>query len=397
MGRRDLSRGSRQGNYTARAVGHQVLARVLARPWRTVGIALATAVSLGATFVSAGLAESGAARVSDRFDARRATFVSVETQLDPATELELALTAESRLHQIPGVERTGFLVTIQQVGIDAAGASYPGFIIGGVGGDAAEILGIGEYRSTGLTPYVLDASSEVVLLGAIADEEITARSGSAPRTVGIAGVRYRVEGSFGRADLAPELLLGAVVPFNRQLPAGRTRIVAQVSPGAAQQVADAIPTALFPRDPSAVRAVAPPDPQSLRRDVEADIRALLIVLGATAALVSAVTIGTILIMSNAARIREFGLRRAMGARPKDIRRLVLLEATFVGGLAGFLALSLGLLVLAGLTASRGWTLIVDGRMWLIIPFLGAASGMAGGVIPAIRAARVDPIVALRGL
>jgi putative ABC transport system permease protein len=102
------------------------------------------------------------------------------------------------------------------------------------------------------------------------------------------------------------------------------------------------------------------------------------------------------------RGRELATLRALGATPWQVAELTVLETSVLGTLAGLLAVPLGA-VLAGVLVfvinrrSFGWTmpLVFDARTLLLAPLLGAAAGLASGVYPAWRAARIAPAAALR--
>jgi putative ABC transport system permease protein len=95
------------------------------------------------------------------------------------------------------------------------------------------------------------------------------------------------------------------------------------------------------------------------------------------------------------RTREIGVRRAMGARQVDIRNQFFLEAFAVTVTGGLLGIVMGLAIAKGVAAYAGWKTIVT--IWSIVLSVGvsAAVGLAFGSYPAMRAARLDPVEALR--
>jgi putative ABC transport system permease protein len=103
----------------------------------------------------------------------------------------------------------------------------------------------------------------------------------------------------------------------------------------------------------------------------------------------------IMLLAAKERVREIGLRRAVGAREADIRRQFVLEAALLAGLGGAGGVALGLL-LAALGASLGdWSLVVPWRAAALSLALSLVLGVASGVLPAWRAARIEPSDALR--
>ncbi len=97
------------------------------------------------------------------------------------------------------------------------------------------------------------------------------------------------------------------------------------------------------------------------------------------------------------RTREFGLRLALGARPRQILKLVVdysIHVILVGLLPAVLAASLG----TRLFEHRLIGLMPNGiTMWVVAPLVMLVSGVIAGLVPAARAARVDPNVSLREL
>jgi putative ABC transport system permease protein len=103
----------------------------------------------------------------------------------------------------------------------------------------------------------------------------------------------------------------------------------------------------------------------------------------------------IMLVSVTERTREVGLRIAIGASRRDIRRQFLVESlvlTLVGGLVGAM---LGVVAAVAIALKAGWPILID--PWAIIVACGFAGfiGISFGLYPAHRAARLDPIVALR--
>ncbi|HEY5764062.1 MAG TPA: FtsX-like permease family protein, partial [Rhodocyclaceae bacterium] len=127
-------------------------------------------------------------------------------------------------------------------------------------------------------------------------------------------------------------------------------------------------------------------------------RVMSLLLGGIASislLVGGIGIMNIMLVSVTERTREIGLRRAIGARQKDIRVQFLLEAvlvSFAGCLVGLLA---GIGIALAANAFLDTPILIAGRDLLIAVAVSGATGLMFGYFPAQRAAGLDPIEALR--
>lgn len=122
---------------------------------------------------------------------------------------------------------------------------------------------------------------------------------------------------------------------------------------------------------------------------------LLAGLGGIALLAGGVGVMNVMLMNVAERRREIGVRMALGARPSDIAWLFLLEAALLAAAGAVLGALLGLLAAWVFAWSSGWPWELDP---LSLP-LGVASALGIGVFfglqPALSAARLQPVMALR--
>jgi putative ABC transport system permease protein len=112
-------------------------------------------------------------------------------------------------------------------------------------------------------------------------------------------------------------------------------------------------------------------------------------------LVGGIVIMNIMLMSVQERTYEIGIRKSLGARPRDIRRQFIVESVILAMLGGVIGVTTGA-AFAGLIAILS-PLPAKVTLWSVALSLalGAGTGVMFGVYPATRAARLDPIVALR--
>ena len=131
------------------------------------------------------------------------------------------------------------------------------------------------------------------------------------------------------------------------------------------------------------------------QSISSSFFAVFVSLAAISLVVGGIVIMNIMLVSVTERTREIGVRKALGARRSDVMSQFLIESatmSFVGGIIG---------VICGVVLAKLITLIVgfpsDIEIWSVVLGLGVATsvGIFFGVYPARKAAKLDPIVALR--
>jgi putative ABC transport system permease protein len=111
--------------------------------------------------------------------------------------------------------------------------------------------------------------------------------------------------------------------------------------------------------------------------------------------VGGIVIMNIMLMTVRERTREIGIRKSLGATRRDIRRQFLAEAVTLTTIGGALGLSLGFLFAQLIRLASPLPALVTWWAAAIALLLGASTGVVFGVYPAARAAKLDPVTALR--
>jgi putative ABC transport system permease protein len=139
-------------------------------------------------------------------------------------------------------------------------------------------------------------------------------------------------------------------------------------------------------------------PEQLLEQSSRTRRIFNIVMGGIAGislLVGGIGIMNIMLASVLERTREIGVRRAVGARPRDILAQFLSEAVVISGLGGLLGVMLGFSIASGVALLSDWSTVVTGLSVTLAFGFSLGVGLVFGTYPAMNAARLNPIDALR--
>ncbi|MGB2568355.1 ABC transporter permease [Micromonospora citrea] len=258
-------------------------------------------------------------------------------------------------------------------------------------------------RGRYLTGADVDTSRRVAVLGDSVARVLFPDRDPLGQQVTLAGVRFRVIGVF--APLGQSLGVDRddevhvpVTAAQRLWGTQRVDGIAVKAPDRERigELGDRIVAELSRRHPDTeFSAVTQQQILGVLGDILGVLTGVLAAIAGISLLVGGVGVSNIMLVSVRERTREIGLRKAVGARPRDIGVQFLLEAvllTAIGGLTG-MALGVGAALLVDavspIPAAITW--------WSLALAFGvsAAVGIVFGVVPAQRAGRLDPVVALR--
>jgi putative ABC transport system permease protein len=123
--------------------------------------------------------------------------------------------------------------------------------------------------------------------------------------------------------------------------------------------------------------------------------ALLVSIALVSLLVGGIGIGNVMLLSVTERTREIGVRLSVGARARDVGTQFFLEALLLGAVGGVAGVILGVVTSRIVSESFGWTTSLSPGVVVVSYGIAIAIGLVAGFFPARRAARLDPIEALR--
>ena len=122
---------------------------------------------------------------------------------------------------------------------------------------------------------------------------------------------------------------------------------------------------------------------------------VLVAIAAISLLVGGIGIMNIMLVSVTERTREIGIRKSLGAKGRDIRSQFIIEAGTTSALGGVIGIALGVLLAGGIGSLMGITAKASLSAICISAGVSLAVGVLFGYLPANKAAKLNPIDALR--
>ena len=288
-----------------------------------------------------------------------------------------------------------------------------------VAGVTTDYLIAREWRLSSGRPFTeseLEIGDKVAIVGSVIVKELfdgapslgeTIRIGNVPFTI-IAVLENKGEGVAGRSQddvvfiplsAGKSRVLGAVRGHTRE---ALDFIAVKVSdPVAIPEVKGQLEALLRQRHrlrsdaASDFRIENPMDVLATRQRATQTLHYLLIAVASVSLIVGGISIMNIMLVSVTERTREIGLRMAVGARRRDIRRQFLIEAMTLGAAGGVIGALIGAAAAAIIAWEAAWPVLIS--PWALLLACGFAGGVGvfSGLYPAYRASQLDPIVALR--
>jgi macrolide transport system ATP-binding/permease protein len=369
----------------------EAMRSVLSRGGQSLGLVLAVAVAAALMIVSLGLGASASTQVSETFDARANREVAVTWDRPSAKPVADAVRDAADL---AGVVAVAGVVDHGEVEVATRAGAFKVTLRGAVG----DIPGATSSRITWANSHDTVSRDEVIVGRALARQLELAPLALTP-VISVGGQNYVVVGIVEASDRFPllsgELVMGEEQALEEAPPAGSQLAIVTAS-GAASQVGRYAAIAIDAMHPEWYSVSVPVDPQTLRQEVEGGVQVTLVAFTVLAGLVAILTLGNAITSSVMARRGELGLRRAVGARGRDLGLLVSLEAALVGLCGGLVGLFIGVIALLVFTISQRWLPVFDLALAPVAVLAGLLLATLSSVLGAARAARVSPLTALRG-
>ena len=392
---------------SAADLANEALAGLLARPGRMSLTVLGTVVGLAALVATLGLSLTAGNQIVGAFDELAATEIRVSRAATSRDANALPWDAPTRLARLNGVAAAGNMSTVnvgrQQVSTSpisdparqtdfklSVQAASPGLFQA-----VRATLRSGRFPDEGHSTR----ADRVAVLGRTAAHKLGINGLEQLPAIRIGDHVYLVVGILESVARQPELLGAVIIPEGTAQHDFRLAspefVIVETRIGAARLISKMIPLALRPDNPRALRVASPPDLQRARDRVQSDLNLLFLMLAGVSLLVGAIGIANVTLVSVMERTGEIGLRRALGASRGHIALQFLLESATMGLVGGVLGASLGTLVVVSVSAFQTWTPVLDPLVPWAAPLIGGLTGLVSGAYPSVRAARLEPVEALR--
>jgi putative ABC transport system permease protein len=374
--------------------------------------ALGIAIGVASIVAVLGLSSSSQAGLLREIDRLGTNLLTVSKgQTFTGAEAELPVTAPSMIERLPGVEREADTGLVEDAKVYRS-PLIPSAETNGLQVQAASLNllpAIGTQVAHGRYLNPATAREPVAVLGAVAAERLGIDRIRPGARIWLGGQWFYLAGILAPCTLADEIDTSVLVGY----PAARrylnysgaykgtstlgppSTIYVRAETEQVDTVQSLLAQTANPESPNEAAVSQPSDALTARAAAKSALNGLFLGLGAVALLVGAVGVANIMVISVLERRSEIGLRRALGATEGQIRTQFLSESILLAVIGGVVGVLAGATATAVYASSKSWTVVIPAEAWLGGIASAILIGAFAGLMPAVRASRMAPTVALR--
>jgi putative ABC transport system permease protein len=269
------------------------------------------------------------------------------------------------------------------------------------------VLGTGLARGDWLNQGT--ARLPVAVLGAVAAQQLGIDRVYPGRRIWLGGQWFDIAGILNPSPLTPDIDVSALIGYpaaqtylgylsivgGEQKTGPPSSIYVRAATGHEAAVQSLLANTADPEAPYEAAVSQPSDVLTARAAAAGAFNSLFLGLGIVALIVGAVGVANIMIISVLERRSEIGLRRALGATKSQIRTQFLAESILLAVIGGVVGVLAGAMATAVYASTKNWAVIIPAKAWTGGIASAILIGAIAGLMPAIRASRMPPTVALR--
>ena len=383
-----------------------------ARPLRAALSALGIAIGTAAIVAVLGLSSSSQAGLLAEIDRLGTNMLTAEAgQSLTGGKAKLPLEAPARIAHLDDAQ------ALAHTGLMKDEAVYRSSLIpeGNTGGlqvratslNLPSVLNIGIARGNWLGEGT--AREPVVVLGSGAAERLGIDRVHPDQRIWLGDQWFNVAGILEPSPLEPDIDDSALVGYpaaqkylgyvsmvgGEQRAGPPSAIYVRAATGHEAAVQSVLAQTANPEAPNEVNVSQPSDVLTARAAAAGAFDSLFLGLGVVALIVGAVGVANIMIISVLERRSEIGLRRALGATKAQIRTQFLGESILLAVIGGVVGVLSGIVATASYASTKGWAIVIPTEAWAGGIVSAILIGAVAGLMPAVRASRLPPTVALR--
>jgi putative ABC transport system permease protein len=364
--------------------------------------ALGIAIGMAAIVAVLGLSASSSAGLLAEIQALGTNLLTVSSGQSPSGgSAELPTAAGAMISRLPDVLQVQDTGTISNVNAYRS-PLIPAVNTNSLTVDAASLglpSAIGTTIAQGTWLNAATATEPVAVLGAFAAQHLGVDRIWPGERIWAGGHWFYLAGVLNPAVLAPEIDSSVLIGY----PAARkylqfdghpTTIYVRARTSEVNAVDNLLAAQANPENPDQVNVSLPSAALAAQADAQGAFNVLVLGLGAVSLLVGAVGVANIMVISVLERRSEIGLRRALGATKSHIRSQFLFEAILLTLADAAAGIVLGAAATAIYATTKHWAVVIPAQAWAGGLGAGLLIGIAAGLLPALRSARMSPTQAL---